>query len=176
MNNTKEMFKKKEPAIYAGSFDPLTYGHIDLIERMADLFQPLIILTAQSPWKKPYFSLEERVSLIKKSIPKERTSIEIQSHTGLVVDYARKRGVRIFIRGARLVSDFEYELAMSNTNKSLYPLVETFIAFTQSKYAHYSSKMVQEVALSGGDVSKFVPPCVYQAILKKQNKNKKESL
>ena len=159
--------KQKSKALYAGSFDPITYGHLDIIQRMSQLFQPLTVLTAQSPWKKPYFSLEERVELIQECV-KNFKSIEVDSYKGMLVDYAQKKKIRIFIRGVRLVSDFEYELAMSNTNKSLYPESETLIAFTQSKYSHYSSKMVQEIARNGGDVSQFVPPVVYQAILKKQ--------
>ncbi len=157
----------QESAIYAGSFDPITYGHLDLIERMGKLFKPLIVLVARSPWKVGYFTLEERMPLIKNCLKKFQ-SVEVDFHTGLIVDYAKKRGVRIFIRGARLVSDFEYELTMSNTNKFLYPEAETLIAFTQSKYSHFSSKMVQEVALSGGDVSQFVPSNVHQAIVEKQ--------
>ena len=95
-------------------------------------------------------------------------SVKVDCYKGLLVDYAQKKKIQIFIRSVRLVSDFEYELAMSNTNKSLYPDSETLIAFTQSKYSHYSSKMVQEIARNGGDVSSFVPSVVYQAILKKQ--------
>ena len=153
-------------AIYPGSFDPVTFGHVDLIERMSQIFQPFIVLAAHSSQKKTFFSKEERVSFLKESL-KNIKNVEVDSDTGLLVNYARRRGVRVLVRGVRLVSDFEYELALLNTHKSLDPDIEALIAFTQSKYLHHSSKMVKEVAQHGGGVSGFVPECVAQAFREK---------
>lgn len=153
-------------AIYPGSFDPVTYGHIDLIQRMSQIFKPFIVLVAASSQKKKFFSQEERVFFLKESL-KDVKNVEVDSYDGLLVDYARKKEIYVLIRGVRLVSDFEYELALLNTHKSLDSRIETLIAFTQSKYLHHSSKMVKEVAQYGGELSHFVPECVVQAFKKK---------
>ena len=158
---------KKQPALYPGSFDPVTYGHLDLIERLSRFYSPFVVLAAKSPWKTYYFSFEERVSLLKECL-KGFSCVEVDSCSGLVVEYAKKHDIRVFIRGVRAVSDFEYEMDMANNNKTLYPESETLIAFTQSKYTHFSSKMVQELAVNGADISHLVPPNVHQAILKKE--------
>ena len=156
-------------AIYAGSFDPITYGHLDIIERMSALYSSLIVVVAQSPWKKNFFSMEERTRLIQKCV-QNIPHVSVDFCEGLLVDYAKKKNIKVFIRGVRAVSDFEHELDMSNTNKTLYPECETLIAFTRSKYSHFSSKMVQEAVWGGGDVSSFVPPHVNQAIQQKVKK------
>ena len=163
----------KQPALYPGSFDPVTYGHLDLIERLSCFYSPFVVLAARSPWKTYYFSVKERVSLLKECL-KGFSSVEVDSCSGLVVEYAKRRDIHVFIRGVRAVSDFEYEMDMANNNKTLYPKSETLIAFTRSKYAHFSSKMVQELAVNGADVSHLVPANVHQAILKKEQlKNNK---
>ena len=164
----------QQAAIYAGSFDPITYGHVDLIQRMSHFYSPLIVLIARSPWKDPYFSLEERKLLLQECL-QSFSSVQVdQCSKGLVVDYAKQKKIRIFIRGARTLSDFEYELNMSHANRTLYPELETFIVLTSSQYNHFSSKMVREIAINGGDVSYFVPKNIYKAILKKQKRNQSQ--
>ncbi len=152
--------------LYAGSFDPITYGHLDVIERMSRIFNPLRIVVAQSPWKGCYFSVEERVTLVRECT-QHLSSVKVDHCEGLVTQYAQKNGIHIFIRSVRSLSDFDYEIEMSNNNKELFPECETLIAFTSSKYAHVSSKMVREIALNKGSVSHLVPPPVQKAILNK---------
>lgn len=154
-------------ALYAGSFDPITLGHIDLIWRLALFYNPFIVLVAHSPWKKYLFSIKERVSLVKESL-KDHPLIEVDYCHGLIVDYAKKRDIKIFIRGVRALSDFEYELEMSHSNKKLFPESETFIAFASAQYVHCSSRIVKEIAYNGGDVSHLVSNNVKQAVLKKK--------
>ena len=151
-------------ALYAGSFDPITRGHIDLIQRASSVFNPLIVLIAASPWKKYYFSSEKRGILVKEALKNFKT-IKVDICNGLVADYAKKNKIRVLIRGIRNVSNMEAEMNLSNANKELFPESETFIMFSQSKFAHYSSQLVKEIAINGGDVSYMVPPNVQQALL-----------
>ena len=153
-------------ALYAGSFDPLTLGHMDLIQRASYAFNPLIVLIATSPWKNYYFSSEERCILAKEAL-KNVSTIKVDICNGLVTDYARKNKIRILIRGIRNISNLESEMNLSNANKELFPESETFILFSQSKFAHYSSQLVKEIIMSGGNVSHMVPPNVQKALLKK---------
>ena len=139
---------------------------------MVAFYDPLIVLIARSPWKAPYFSLKERKSLLQECL-QSFSSVQVEQYQkGLVVDYAKQKNIRILIRGARTLSDFEYELNMSHANRTLYPDLETFIVLTSSQYNHFSSKMVREIAINGGDVSHFVPKNIYQAIVKKQKRSK----
>ena len=156
-----------QSALYAGSFDPITLGHFDLIKRISLFFQPFVILVAHSNWKSYHFSAQKRVELIKKSVENlsNASTIEVDYCKGLVSDYARKRGIRVLIRGVRGTSDFEFEMDMSNANKELFEESETFIAFTRSKFTHCSSKLVKEIAKNGGDISHLAPPAVCQAFL-----------
>lgn len=153
-------------ALYAGSFDPLTLGHIDLIQRASSIFSPLTVLIATSPWKNYCFSSEERCALTKEALKKVKT-IKVDICEGLVTNYAKKNKVRVLIRGIRNVSNLESEMNLSNANKELFPESETFILFSKSKFAHYSSQLVKEIIMSGGDVSHMVPPNVQQALLEK---------
>ena len=152
-------------ALYAGSFDPLTLGHMDLIQRASSVFNPLIVLIATSPWKNYYFSSEQRCALAKEAL-KDFKTIQVDICNGLVTEYAKKNNVRILIRGIRNISNLESEMNLSNANKELFPENETFILFSQSKFAHYSSQLVKEIAMSGGNVSHMVPPNVQQALEK----------
>lgn len=153
--------------IYAGSFDPITLGHIDIIKRVESLFGSLTIVVANSIWKDYLFSIQERVSFIQKTFER-RPSIQVDSCEGLLVDYIKKNQVKLIIRGARSIADFEHELNILNANKDLSSDCETFLAFTRSEYQHYSSKIVKEVALCGGDASRYVPDCVNQALKQKR--------
>ncbi len=155
-------------ALYAGSFDPITLGHIDLIQRASSIFNPLIVVIATSPWKIYYFSSEERCALATEAL-KDFKSVKVDVCNGLLTDYAKKNNIRVFIRGIRNTSNLEFEMNLSNVNKELFPESETFIALSRSKYAHYSSQFVKEIAMSGGDVSHMVPPNVHQAFLKQRS-------
>ena len=150
-------------ALYAGSFDPITLGHIDLIQRASSIFKPLIVLIATSPWKKYYFSSEKRCALAQEAL-KNFKNIQVDICSGLVTDYAKKNKVRVLIRGIRNVSNMESEMNLSNANKELFSESETFIMFSQSKFAHYSSQLVKEISMSGGNTSHIVPPNVQQAL------------
>ena len=159
-------------ALYPGSFDPITYGHLDVIERMSSIFDPLWIIIAHSPWKQRYFSIEERVSLVKECT-QHLPSVKVDYCEGLVIQYAQKNDIKIFIRSVRSLSDFDYEMEMSNNNKELFQECETLMVFTRSKYAHVSSKMVKEISANKGSVSHLVSPSVQKAILNKIKTNSK---
>lgn len=156
-------------ALYAGSFDPITLGHIDLIQRASSIFNPLIVLIATSPWKKYYFSSEKRCTLAQTALKNFKT-IQVDICNGLVTDYAKKNKIYVLIRGIRNVSNMEAEMNLSNANKELFPESETFIMFSQSKFAHYSSQLVKEIVMSGGNASHIVPPNVQQALEERTKK------
>ncbi len=143
-------------AIYPGSFDPVTLGHLDIIERSAKLADKLIVGVLNNNTKTPLFSVEERVNMLKE-VTKHLPNVEIQSFSGLLVDFARESGVSIIVRGLRAVTDFEYELQMSQTNRIVNPEVDTIFLNTNLKYAYLSSSIVKEIARYGGDISNFVP-------------------
>jgi pantetheine-phosphate adenylyltransferase len=157
-----------ELAIYAGTFDPLTLGHCDLIERSAEIFKHLILAISTHPAKSAMFDLAERVSMARTYV-KKFTNVEIDTFSGLLVDYARSRGARILIRGLRAYSDFEYEFQMALTNRKLAPDIETLFLMPKEIHSYVSSSTVREVARLGGDVSQFVPPVVVRAMRIKLN-------
>lgn len=142
-------------AIYPGSFDPLTNGHLSLIQRGLTMFDRLIVAIATNPKKTPLFSVEERKSLIKEACNDPR--VEVDSFEGLLVEYARKQKVRIILRGLRAVSDFEFEFQLANMNRKLDPKIETVFVMTGEDYFYISSQLVREVAQFGGDVQGLVP-------------------
>ena len=153
-------------AIYPGSFDPITNGHIDLIKRLSALFDSLVVLTASFSEKKYLFSLKERLHIARaclKNIPK----VKVDSCEGLTVDYMRRQNIQVIIRGVRAVSDFEYELTMAAANKQLFKKCETFIAFARPEYTHLSSQVVKDIARHGGDLSQWLPQPVQTALHKK---------
>ena len=152
----------KEPAIYAGSFDPVTYGHLDLIKRAAALFPRLIVAVARNLEKKSLFNLEERIIFLKESV-RQIPNVEIETFTGLLVDYAARKKARILIRGLRAVSDFEYEFQMTLTNRKLAPEIETIFLMPSESYSYITSRVIKEIAFLGGEVSAFVPPKVVEA-------------
>ena len=146
--------------IYPGSFDPLTNGHLSLIHRALRMFDKVIVAVAHNPNKKnAFFSLEERKQLIRESLPDE-PRVEVDSFEGLLVHYARQKGVMVVLRGLRAVSDFEYEFQMANMNRKLDKQLETVFVMTGEDYFYISSQLVREVASLGGDVNGLVPPCV----------------
>ena len=157
---------KRMSAIYPGSFDPITNGHVDLIKRLSDLFEHLVVLVSVSYKKNYLFSLNERQELILSCL-KGVSRVEVCSHNGMTVEYARKNRIRTIIRGVRAVSDFEYELTMAAANKKLFPECETFIAFTRPEYTHLSSQVVKEIASHGGDLSNWLPEPVEKALKNK---------
>lgn len=143
-------------AIYPGSFDPVTNGHIDVIQRAARLFDKVIVAVIRNPEKKPRFSLKERVEVLKKSLAKY-SNITVESFAGLLVAYAQKKKANIIVRGLRAVSDFDYEFQMALTNRKMAPEVETVFFMTDYKYSYLSSSFVKQIAMLGGDISELVP-------------------
>jgi pantetheine-phosphate adenylyltransferase len=147
---------RKRIGIYPGSFDPLTNGHLDIVKRAADLCDLLYVAIARNTGKEPLFTIDERVEILKESCPKSE-NIKIVSFEGLLADFCGRNGVQFIIRGLRGVSDFEYELGIALMNKRLDPEVETLFLAADSEFSFVSSRIVKEVALSGGDISPFVP-------------------
>ncbi len=153
-------------AVYPGTFDPITYGHIDIITRTVKLFDKVVIGVLNNSAKTPLFSVEERVNILKKAtngIP----NVEVVSFEGLAVEFARQNNASVIVRGLRLISDFEYELQMAQTNRKLAPDVDTTFLYTSLQYSFLSSTIVKEVASFGGDISEFVPDYVAEAVVKK---------
>ncbi len=153
-------------AIYPGSFDPVTRGHLDIIERASVTVDHLIVAVLVNSVKNPLFSVEERVALLKQETA-HLPNVEIASFGGLLVEFARASKAKVIIRGLRAVTDFEYELQMAQTNRKMAPEVDTLFFTTSLEYAYLSSSIVKEVALYGGDISAFVTPAVEQAVKKK---------
>lgn len=150
-------------AIYPGSFDPVTLGHLDIIERSSKLVDKLIVGVLRNNTKSPLFSVEERVNMLKE-VTCNLANVEVMSFSGLLVDFAREQEVSIIVRGLRAVTDFEYELQMSQTNRIVNPDVDTIFLNTNLKYAYLSSSIVKEIARYGGDISNFVPPCIIDKV------------
>ncbi len=153
-------------AIYAGTFDPMTLGHVDVVERAARIFPELIIGVAALTGKETLFSKEERVELVKAAVA-DLPNVRVESFDGLLVDYARSQGVGVIIRGLRAVSDFEHEFQMALTNRRLAPDLETLFLMPKQDYSFLNSTNIKQVASLGGDVTEFVPPCVRQALKEK---------
>ncbi|MCR5054479.1 MAG: pantetheine-phosphate adenylyltransferase [Lachnospiraceae bacterium] len=161
-------------ALYPGSFDPITNGHLDIIERAAKVFDELNIAILYNSQKNSLFSLEERVSMIKE-LTKEYSNVTVGSFQGLMVDYAKSIGANIVVRGLRAVTDFEYELQIAQTNKVEYPDVETVFFTSALNYSYLSSTVVREFASYGGDISQFVPKEIIPLIRDKYKDRIKEN-
>jgi len=153
-------------AVYPGSFDPITNGHLDIVDRALKAFDRLIIAIAVNPAKEGFFTVEERVATIVELYGAE-PRVEVDSFSGLLVDYLRDRGARAVVRGLRAVSDFEYEFQMANMNRKLYPNAETFFLMTGNDYFYVSSSLVKEVAGLGGCLEGLVPDGVRIKLQKK---------
>ena len=157
---------KKKIAVYPGSFDPITYGHLDIIERGLKVFDEIIIAVARNSEKKSLFSTEERISHIRETVG-ENPCVTIDTFDGLLVDYVLSKGAQVILRGLRAVSDFEYEFQIAQMNHNLMNNVETLFMMTSVPYGYLSSSIVKEVASLKGPVDSFVPPVVRQALADK---------
>ena len=146
-------------AIYPGSFDPMTLGHFDIIRRASVLFDEVIMAVVGNPGKSPLLPVSERMSLIEQVVT-DLKGVKVGQFQGLTVEYARQNQITVLIRGLRAISDFEAELGMAQTNKQLFPELETIFLMTKPEYSFISSSTVKEVARLGGDVTPFVPPAV----------------
>ena len=153
-------------AVYPGSFDPLTLGHLDIIRRSAGIVDELVVSVLHNSAKNSLFSTDERVSMIKE-VTKDIPNVKVTTFDGLLVDYVRQIDASMIIRGLRAVTDFEYELQLTQTNHILNPEVETIFLTTNLQYSYLSSTIVKEIASYGGDISKFVPPEFIERIFEK---------
>ena len=156
-------------AIYPGSFDPITNGHIDLIERATQIFDKVIVAVANNTQKKPLFNSQERIEMIKQAT-KDIKGIEVESFDGLIIEFARKKKVNVLIRGLRMLSDFEYEFQMALTNRRLAGTIETIFLMPSEQYAFTSSTLLKEAAALGADLSSFIPPFVEQRLKERLKK------
>lgn len=156
--------------VYPGTFDPITLGHMDLIERGLRHFDKVIVAVADSPKKRPLFSLEERVAMAEE-ITKPLGNVEVAGFSNLLVDFAREHGAQVILRGLRVVSDFEYEFQLANMNRVLAPDLESLFLTPSEQYSFISSTFVREIAYLNGDVSKMVHPIVEAALKKRFNQN-----
>ncbi len=158
----------KRTAVYPGSFDPITNGHLDVLRRASSIFDEVTIVLIDNPSKKCFFTRKDRLFMIKKSVEEEKMkNVRVSSFRGLLVDYLRKAKESIVIRGLRAVSDFEYEFQMALMNRKLYGKIETVFLMTDAKFAYLSSSLVREIALLGGDVRCLVPRIVAKKVMRK---------
>ena len=153
-------------AVYPGSFDPVTLGHIDIIERAAEIVDELIVGVLVNKGKNPLFSVQERVNMLQ-IVTKDIPNIRVESFDGLLVDFLKLKDAEFVIRGLRAITDCEYELQMAQTNRIMSPDTDTIFLTTNLKYAYLNSTTVKEVASYGGDISKFVPEFVAKAVMAK---------
>ena len=158
-------------AIYPGTFDPITNGHLDIIERAMKMFDSVIVTIARNSAKNPLFSDKERLELIREAV-KGYKNVSVDSFEGLLVDYARERKATAVLRGLRAISDFEYEFQMALTNRKLNDSVETVFLMPSERYTYLNSTIVREIARLGGDVNDFVPPVVQKAFARKFKKRR----
>ena len=153
-------------ALYPGSFDPVTYGHLDIIARASKIFDKVLVAALINPAKHTLFTVEERIELLKTATDSFE-NVEVLGFDGLLADYARDNDIHVIVKGLRAVSDFDYEFQMALTNKSLNPDMETIFFTTSAENMFLSSSVVKQIASFGGDVSKFVPPCVNDVLRKR---------
>ena len=163
---SRQTLMKTSVAIYPGSFDPVTNGHLDLIGRGEKMFDRLIVAVLKNADKEPLFSLAERVEMLRE-VTKQWDSVEVNVFDGLLVDYARKRGAAVILRGIRAISDYEYELQMALMNRKLEPRLETVFMLPGESFSYLSAKLVREIARLGGPLTGLVPPVVEQRLRSK---------
>lgn len=156
-------------AAYSGTFDPITYGHFDLIQRASKMFPKLIVAVGLNPSKNPRFNLEERIALIQEVV-KDLPNVEVKGFSGLVVNFARENGVTVLVRGVRSVGDFDYEKQMALMNRDLFNALDTIMLVPSPQYAHLSSSLVRELATLGAPIEKLVPPAVVPSLLERIGK------
>jgi len=159
-------------AAYSGTFDPITFGHTDIIQRAARMFPRMIVAVGLNPAKNPRFSIEERVELIRASV-KAFKNVEVKPFDGLIVDFARENGVSVLVRGVRTVGDFDYEKQMAVMNRDLYPKLDTVMLVPSPEHAHLSSSLVREIASLGAPIEKFVPGPVVPLLRERFGKKKR---
>ncbi|MCS7278820.1 MAG: pantetheine-phosphate adenylyltransferase [Thermodesulfobacteriaceae bacterium] len=161
--------RSAKKAIYPGTFDPVTNGHLDLIRRALNLFDYLIVAIGENPVKKPLFTVEERIFMIKEAIKEipEHHRIEVDSFSGLLVDFAKKKSVCVIIRGLRAVSDFEYEMQLALMNRKLSNSIDTIFLMPSLRWIFLSSSIVKEAAQFGGNIEDLVPPVVVKKLKEK---------
>lgn len=153
-------------AVYPGSFDPVTLGHLDIIERTAQIMDRVVVGVLINRKKTPLFSVEERVNMLK-SVTAHLPNVEVKAFDGLTIDFARENGAKAIVRGLRAITDFEYELQLSQTNRVMAPEIDTLFLTTSLKYSYLSSSMVKEIAMYQGDISAFLPPEVAELVREK---------
>lgn len=164
----------KRIAIYPGTFDPITYGHVDVVERAVEIFDRVIVAVAHNSTKQPLFTTRERLKLLRDTLGKYK-NVEVDQFDGLLVDYARKKKAKAIVRGLRAISDFEYEFQMALMNRKLAEHITTVFLMPHEKYTYLNSSLVREIVLLGGDVSEFVPPNVGKALAQKVHSMRKRS-
>jgi pantetheine-phosphate adenylyltransferase len=150
-------------AVYAGSFDPVTLGHLDLIERAAQIFRNVIVAIGRHPTKKAFFTFQERMDLLHE-VTKDRDNVRVDSFDGLLIQYCEQIGARVIVRGLRAATDFEYELQIAHANADMVPRVDTVFLPTRTNYGFVSASLVREIASHGGDVSHYAPALVCDAL------------
>lgn len=155
-------------AVYPGSFDPVTLGHLDIIERTSKMFDKVIIGVLNNKSKSPLFSVEERVNMLKE-VTADLPNVEVQSFAGLLIDFVRKNDAQVIVRGLRAITDFEYELQMAQTNRVIAPELDTIFLTTNLKYSYLSSSIVKEIAEFDGEISGFLHPLVAERVKDKLN-------
>ncbi|AKQ33879.1 pantetheine-phosphate adenylyltransferase [Candidatus Coxiella mudrowiae] len=158
----------KPVAVYPGTFDPLTKGHVDIVERAMFLFEKIIVACAPTSRKTPHLSLAERIDLIKGVFFSDEINIEVAPLEGLLVDFAKQHNAKIILRGLRAVSDFDYEFQLAYMNHHLSPEIQTVFLLAKESYSHISGTLVREIVKLGGDISPFVPPLVAQRLAKRK--------
>ena len=157
---------KTKIAIYPGTFDPITFGHLDLVKRALNLFDHIVVAVAAKEEKSPLFSLDERVNLAR-TVLKDFDHVEVVGFKNLLVDFAKEQHAKIILRGIRMISDFDYEFQLAGVNRLLSPDIETVFLRPDDKYSYVSSSIVRDIASSHGDVSYFVPPVIANALKEK---------
>jgi pantetheine-phosphate adenylyltransferase len=157
-------------AVYPGTFDPITRGHEDLVRRASGLFDHVVVAVAVSSGKKPFFTQDERVEMVRQVLA-DYANVEVMAFSGLLMEFAQQQNARVILRGLRAVSDFEYEFQMAGMNRSIYPDVETMFLTPSEQYMFISATIVREIALLGGNVEKFVHPLISEQLRMKIESN-----
>lgn len=153
-------------AVYAGSFDPPTYGHLDLVDRASRLFPELIVAVGRHPTKNSLFTVDERLELLR-AVCSKTPKVKVDSFSGLLVEYCRQVGAKVIVRGLRAATDFEYELQIAHGNADLAPTIDTVFLPTRTNYGFISASLVREISANGGDASRYAPPVVVAALAQK---------
>lgn len=166
MVNDKSKPNAGKLVVYGGSFDPVTIGHLDIIHRAASLFDRVVVAIGQHPTRQPFFSVEERLALLR-GVTADLPSVEVTSFEGLLVDFCLQRKADAIVRGLRAVTDFENELQIAHANADLEPCIDTIFLPTRTNYGFISASLVREIASHGGDVSRYAPPLVCEALARK---------